>query len=66
MIVILKSNAEEQKVKNLVEEFEAQNLKIHYSQGTSSTILGLVGDTAHVDTEKVLAHEVVEDVRRIS
>ncbi len=66
MIVILKSNAEERLVQSLIREFEAQDLKIHFSQGVNSTILGLVGDTAHVDEEKVLANDIVEDVRRIS
>lgn len=66
MIVILKEKAPEQQVKGLIAEFEAQNLQIHLSQGENSTILGLVGDTAHVDMEKVLANDVVADVRRIS
>ncbi|MBQ3180919.1 MAG: 3-deoxy-7-phosphoheptulonate synthase [Firmicutes bacterium] len=66
MIVILKSNADERLVQSLIREFEAQDLKIHFSQGVNSTILGLVGDTAHVDEEKVLANDIVEDVRRIS
>lgn len=66
MIVILKENAAEQQVKGLIAEFEAQQLQIHKSKGKHSTILGLVGDIAHVDIEKVLANEVVADVRRIT
>ncbi len=66
MIVILKPQAPEQKVQQLIRDFEAQDLKIHFSQGESSTILGLVGDVAHVDLEQVLANDVVADVRRIS
>ena len=66
MIVILKSNAEERLVQNLIGEFESQNLTIHFSQGVNSTILGLVGDTAHVDEDKIRANDIVEDVRRVS
>ncbi len=66
MIVILKPQAPEQKVRQLIEGFEAQNLKIHFSEGENSTIIGLVGDVAHVDIEQVLANDVVADVRRIS
>lgn len=66
MIVILKPQAPEQKVQQLIKDFEAQDLKIHFSQGENSTILGLVGDVAHVDLEQVLANDVVADVRRIS
>ncbi|MBQ2887537.1 MAG: 3-deoxy-7-phosphoheptulonate synthase [Firmicutes bacterium] len=66
MIVILKENAPKEQVKALLAEFEAQNLTIHYSKGERSTLFGLVGDTAHIDMEKVLANDVVADVRRIS
>ena len=66
MIVILKSNAEERLVQNLIGEFESQSLTIHFSQGVNSTILGLVGDTAHVDEDKIRANDIVEDVRRVS
>ena len=66
MIVILKENAPKEQVKALLAEFEAQNLTIHYSKGEHSTLFGLVGDTAHIDVEKVLANDVVADVRRIS
>lgn len=66
MIVILKAKAPKQQVDGLIAEIEAQNLQIHRSEGENSTILGLVGDTAHVDMEKLLANDAVEDVRRIS
>ncbi len=66
MIVILKNNVEQAQVQQLVKDFEAQNFAVHMSQGTNTTILGLVGDTAHVDLEKLLTIDIVRDVRRIS
>lgn len=66
MIVILKNNVEQTQVQQLVKDFEAQNFAVHFSQGANSTILGLVGDTAHVDVEKILTIDIVRDVRRIS
>lgn len=66
MIVILKNNVEQTQVQQLVKDFEAQNFAVHFSQGANTTILGLVGDTAHVDVEKILTIDIVRDVRRIS
>ncbi len=66
MIVILKNNVEQTQVQQLVKDFETQNFAVHFSQGANTTILGLVGDTAHVDVEKILTIDIVRDVRRIS
>ena len=66
MIVILKQNAGQTQVQQLIQDFEAQDLTIHFSQGANTTILGLVGDTAHLDMEKILTNDIVRDVRRIS
>ena len=65
MIIILKANADEGKVTILKQEMLANGLEIHESQGTSSKILGLVGDTSAIDTDVILANEVVENIRRI-
>ena len=66
MIIILKQNANEAKVKALLEEVQQQGMQTHYSQGSDVTIIGLVGDTSRVDEDKLRANEVVADVRRIS
>ena len=66
MIVILKQNAEQERIQALMESIRAQGVDIHYSAGTQETILGLVGDTTHVDEDWLRANEVVADVRRVS
>lgn len=66
MIVILKQNAQKPQVQQLIKDFETQGFTIHSSQGANTTILGLVGDTAHLDVEKILTNDIVRDVRRIS
>ena len=66
MIIILKQNANEAKVKALLEEVQQQGMQTHYSQGSDVTIIGLVGDTSRVDEDKLRANDVVADVRRIS
>lgn len=66
MIVILRQNAEKERVEALMQLIRAQGVDIHYSEGTQETILGLVGDTTHVDEDWLRANEVVADVRRVS
>ena len=66
MIVILRQNAEQARVDALMASIRAQGVDIHYSQGTTETILGLVGDTTHVDEDWLRASDIVADVRRVS
>ena len=66
MIVILKPGAQKARIESLMEQIKNQGVDIHYSQGASETILGLVGDTTHVDEDWLRASEIVEDVRRVS
>lgn len=65
MIIILKKNANEQKVNQLIAQLKAKGLEIHESQGVQARLLGLVGDTTQVDIENIQANEVVDQVRRI-
>ena len=41
------------------------NLDIHRSEGSSTTILGLIGDTASVDIDLIKALDIVETVKRV-
>lgn len=66
MIVILKPKAAQESIGILMEQIRAQGVEIHYSQGMQETILGLVGDTTHVDEDWLRANEIVADVRRVS
>ena len=66
MIVILKPGAQKARVEALMTQIKQQGVDIHYSQGATETILGLVGDTTHVDEDWLRASEIVEDVRRVS
>ncbi|MBR7107771.1 MAG: 3-deoxy-7-phosphoheptulonate synthase [Lentisphaeria bacterium] len=65
MIIILKNDADQRQLDALKKWMESQNVCIHQSQGTQSTILGLVGDTVHIDIDMIKQLEIVEDVRRI-
>jgi 3-deoxy-7-phosphoheptulonate synthase len=65
MIVVLKKNPEEKQLNNLLAWLESQNISIHTSAGEMHTILGLVGDTSHLDIDLLRALDIVEDVKRV-
>ena len=66
MIIILKQEAPEQKVRALIEEVQGLGMSVNYSAGAEATILGLIGDSSRVVEDKLRAYEVVEEVRGIS
>lgn len=66
MILILKPNVDRQSIDQLIEQIKKQDVNIHYSQGATETILGLVGDTTHLDEDWLRAIPIVADVRRVS
>ena len=65
MIVILKSNTASQSVQELVTNFKSFGLDVHISQGSTHTILGLIGDTGRLDMDQIRMFNCVEDVKRI-
>ena len=65
MIIVLREHTEPSQLKNLTDWLESQGLKLHFSEGIHSTILGLIGDTTAVDIELLKALDIVEDVKRI-
>ncbi len=66
MIVILKQNADKAQLTQLENWIRERGLDIHKSEGTNSTILGLVGDTSKIDIDLLGALEIVENVKRVS
>ena len=66
MIVILKQNASQERIDALMQSIRTQGVDIHFSRGTQETLLGLVGDTTHVDEDWLRANDIVADVRRVS
>ena len=66
MIVILKDHANKEKIEGLIRSLKGQGLDIHYSEGTESTIIGLVGDTSKVDIDALQANDLVQTVKRVS
>ncbi|MBP8639796.1 MAG: 3-deoxy-7-phosphoheptulonate synthase [Oscillospiraceae bacterium] len=65
MVIILKNNPDKAQLDNLRSWIEQKGIRIQDTQGVSTTILGLVGDTASIDIDDIRALEIVADVKRI-
>ncbi len=65
MIVVVKKEHEQKQFENLVKFIKSQGLEVDVSNGSHTTILGLVGDTSRVDIDLLLSLDIVESVKRI-
>lgn len=65
MIIVVKRNCDKKEFDNLVKWVKNQGVETDISVGSSSTVLGLVGDTAKIDIDLVRSLDIVEDVKRI-
>ena len=65
MIIIIKKNADEAQVENLKTLLRSRNIDPHVSKGSMQTLIGCVGDVAHIDPGLIEALDVVESVQRI-
>ena len=65
MIIVLKKNADVKKVNELENNLKDMGFALHISDGESSKIVGLVGDTTKLSQDDLLANEIIEDVKRI-
>ncbi len=66
MITVLKSTATKEQRDHLISWLESQNVQVHISEGSQYTVLGLVGDTAHIDMELLESLDIVDSVKRVS
>jgi 3-deoxy-7-phosphoheptulonate synthase len=66
MIVVLKKDATIEQRQDIIEWIESLGLAVHLSVGETHTILGLIGDTASIDTELIEGLSIVESVTRIT
>jgi 3-deoxy-7-phosphoheptulonate synthase len=65
MIIAIKRGAPREEVRNFTAALERQGVRVHFSEGTSQTVLGLVGDTTGIDEESLAAHHLVEKILRV-
>ena len=66
MIAVLKQGATPEQTEYIMNWLRQRNLQVHRSEMQNITVLGLIGDTSHVDPELLMSLEIVETVQRIS
>lgn len=65
MIIVVKSDSDKREVDKLTDWIKSEGLDIHVSQGASSMVLGLIGDTSKIDIDLINSLDIVESVKRI-
>lgn len=60
MILIVNGKATEKQMHNLLSWIDSQHLQAHISKGDYTTIVGLVGDTSHLDIEQIRSIDIVD------
>ena len=66
MIIVIKQNASKEQLTLLKASLEEKyNVRVNTWVGVESTVLGLIGDTTHIDEDWVNAQEIVEKLRRV-
>jgi len=66
MIVILKPGVNHDMRQPLIDWLKGQKLGVHISEGDYQTVLGLIGDTAHVDMDLIASLGIVDSVKRVT
>lgn len=65
MVVVLKANTSIEEREELISEIEAMGVKVQITQGTGTSILGLVGDTTNVDKYRIASKEIVSNILQV-
>ena len=66
MIIIVKPEAKEERVQDLIHWIEGQNLRTHVSTGDYTTIIGIIGDTSKLDDDLISGLDIVQGVKHVS
>ncbi len=65
MILMLKKDYDPAQLESLKTWLKESNVEIHISEGAQTTIMGLIGDTSHLDADLLKSLDIVDDVKRI-
>ncbi len=66
MVVVVKNGVDKSQQERLVEWLRSMDINVRETVGEYQTILGLIGDTSHVDIDLINSLDIVEKVTRIS
>ena len=65
MVVVMRPGTTQESIAKLVADLEKQGVRVGVTNGVGCSILGLVGDTFHLDIDKISIHPDVERVMRV-
>ncbi len=65
MVVVLKPNVPIEKREELIREIESMGVRVQVTEGTETSILGLVGDTSNLNRYRIASNEIVANVLRV-
>ena len=66
MVIVMKPGVSQEKIQTLVAQLEHNHgVTVGITNGVGCSILGLVGDTAHIDMDKLSMNDDVERVMRV-
>jgi len=66
MIIILKPNVNEAQAQEIIAKLNELGCSHHFSQGTQSAVVGVIGDTSNINIDAFCANDLVESVKRVS
>ena len=66
MIISTKHGTPQIEITKMVESFQSMGLRVSVITGTDYTVIGLVGDTTHLDEKRIRANPYVDKVQRVS
>ena len=66
MVIIVKPETKKERIQDLVQWIESQDLRTHLSIGEYTTIIGVIGDTSKLDDDLIKGLDIVKGVKRVS
>ena len=66
MIIVVKKNANENRLNSLLEWIRSQGLRTHISEGDYQLVVGVIGDTTKLDDELLMGLDIVETVKHVT
>ncbi len=65
MVVVLKPNTSIEKRNELIGEIESMGVRVQITEGTETSILGIIGDTTNLNRYRIASNEIVANVLRV-
>lgn len=65
MVIMTKAGISEEHLNSLINELKEKGVRVDISRGSDSVLLGLIGDTRHIDADRLLLNPDVEKIVRV-